>query len=179
MAPSWESVRTAAVWLVEAIPSRAAVADYAQELVVRHHVHDAGIDAHAPIGASEGVHLVLLIHLEVQRDAVHGIQALRQRAETLRVGVRLRQHLALRVKLGDVLVDIGLDLFVGQGHGLRGDHASLEKTGRIERFGAGDEHQHAGCEGKKSFHDTANINKSLQKNPCHFQLVEKSAYLCV
>ena len=136
------------------------MADHPEQFVVRHHVHDAGVHADAAVGARESVHLVFLVHFEVQRNAVHGRQALGQVAETLRVGVGLRQYLALGIELGNILVDIGLHLLIGQGHGRRGDHTPLEKAARIERFGAGDEHQHAHCEGKKSFHDTANINKS-------------------
>lgn len=124
------------------------VADHAQQFVVRHHVHDAGIDPDAAVCAGESVHLVLLVHLEVQRNAVHGSQPFRQVPQTLRVGVALGQDLALGVELGDVLVDIGLDLLVGDGQGLRGDEAALEGALRIEGFGAGDEQERAGCEGE-------------------------------
>ena len=121
--------------------------DHAQQLVVRHHVHDAGVHADAAVGAGEGIDLVFLIDLEVQRNAFDIHQAFRQVAEALGVGVGLGQNLALGIELGDVLVHIGLDLFVRQGKCLRGHHAALEGAGRIEGFGAGSEHQHACCKG--------------------------------
>ena len=36
------------------------MADHAQQFVVRHHVHDAGVHADAAVGTGEGVHLILL-----------------------------------------------------------------------------------------------------------------------
>ena len=139
------------------------MADDPKQFVVRHDVHDPGIDPDAAVGAGERIDLLLLINLEVQRNAVHGIQSLREVAEPLRVGVAFRQDPALGIKLGNVLMDIGLYLFVGKGQGLSGNHSALEGAGRVERFGAGDEQQRAGCKSKESFHHTANIKQIYEE----------------
>ena len=47
------------------------MADDAKDLVVRHQVHKAGINAHAAVGACKSIDIVGLINLEVKRHSVH------------------------------------------------------------------------------------------------------------
>ena len=88
---------------------------YAQQFLVRHHVHDAGIHADAAVGAGEGVHLVLFIDLEIEFLLIHAVQVGHQLAEALGIRAGFRQHLALGIQLGNILVHVVFYLCIGKG----------------------------------------------------------------
>ena len=119
------------------------MADHPEQFLVRHQVHDARVHPHTPVCTGESIDLLGLVDLEVQRHALHGGQPRRQLAQPHRIGVRLGEHRALGVELGDVLVHVGLHLGIGKGEGLGGHRPALQGTGRIELLRASRQQRHA------------------------------------
>ena len=129
------------------------VADHAQHLIVRHQIHQPGINPHAAVGTGERIYLLGLIDLEIQRNPIHLGDALGQLAQTLRIGIGLRKHLALAIQLDDILVHVLLDLCVADGGSLQRFHAAGQRSIGIEARTASPCQERSGEKDQISFHD--------------------------
>ena len=89
------------------------VADHGEEFVVVHQVHQAGVDAYGAVAIGAGVHLFIIIHLEVERLAVHGVHPVHHLEQALLVDGAGRRGLGIGI--GDALAAELVDLFVGHG----------------------------------------------------------------
>ena len=79
------------------------VADDSQSLIVGHDVQQPRIYSHASVRACKCIDIVGLVHLEIERGAVHFGQSLGHSPYSLDISVRLRKDGVLLVELGDGL----------------------------------------------------------------------------
>ena len=108
------------------------VAYDAEELVVGHHVHDAGVDAYAAVGAGEGVDVVGDVDLEVERCAVDRFEVLGKAVEAFGVLARCGRYFIFGVHLCYGLADVLLHLGVGKRHSLGAFFECRAESGHVD-----------------------------------------------
>ena len=131
------------------------MADHAEELLIVHQVHQTRIDAHATVRAGEGVDLISLVDLEIERNAIDLGETAAEGGQSLGIGVGCRQDRVLGVVCSDILGDIGLDVRVGEGHRLDDLGAAFHELVGVEILqdaaGAGGQRNGADCN-NNTFH---------------------------
>lgn len=137
------------------------VADDAEELVVVHDIHQRGEDAHAAVGAGEGVDVNDFVNLEVQGDTVGVGDACGQTVQTLCVGVIVGSHGIVFVHPFHGFLDVGSHIFVGEGESLHGLFGTAEGFAEVELSACCPEGKQCGSKCKnyfrKYFHSVFNL----------------------
>ncbi|MNV85930.1 hypothetical protein D3C71_1799170 [compost metagenome] len=122
------------------------VADHAAHFIVRGHVHQPGVHAHAAVGHGPGVDVFGQVDLEAQAHAVFIGQTLGDLGQTLGIRIVGGGDLVLLVHVDAGFVGGLGHVLVGQGERLAGLQAGAGQLLEVQRRGGGGSGQAGKCQ---------------------------------